>query len=153
MSRMQQLSGLILPESISWWPLAPGWYVVIFLLCISLLLVLVTKRKKYIKNRYRRDALIQLQKITLSNAADILMILYHAMAHAVPQQVGVEQQAFLNSFNKGLNSPIFNEQDWYLLKQFSFQSIDKYPSDDGIFADLKLKCERWIQEHDYEHRA
>lgn len=153
MDSIQQLSGLILPDAISWWPVTSGWYVVIFLLCISLLIVIVNKRKRYIKNRYRRDALIQLQKITVSNATDLLTLLYHALLHTTSQQVELEQQVFLNALNKGLRSPLYDEQDWHLLKKFSFQSIDKHPSDGNKFSALKLKCEKWIKEHDYEHRA
>lgn len=51
------------PELIGWWPLAPGWWLLLFttLLCVAALVYLL--RKHYRNNAYRRRALLQLQSL------------------------------------------------------------------------------------------
>ena len=51
------------PELIGWWPLAPGWWIliVIALLCLGALIYLLIRRSR--RNAYRRLALSQLQNL------------------------------------------------------------------------------------------
>jgi hypothetical protein len=51
------------PASIGWWPLAPGWWVLIalFIVAITVLCYILYKRHK--NNAYRRLALLQLKEI------------------------------------------------------------------------------------------
>ena len=65
------------PELIGWWPLAPGWWL---LLCVSIVTVAVLiylLRRQYTRNAYRRRALLQLRALheqyqTDGNASDYL---------------------------------------------------------------------------------
>jgi hypothetical protein len=61
---LAQLRDIQLPEPISWWPLAPGWWVLIILATgifgwAGLLLI-----KRYRANLYRRQAALKLGQIT-----------------------------------------------------------------------------------------
>ncbi|MBX2847951.1 MAG: DUF4381 domain-containing protein [Acidiferrobacterales bacterium] len=59
----QQLRGLDLPEPVSWWPLAIGWWVVI-VLGLCLIAFLVFKLIKWQrKNRYRKFAQTEISKV------------------------------------------------------------------------------------------
>lgn len=57
----EQLKGLHLPEAVGWWPLAPGWWILIAL-SVGLLGTAIWWLAHYINsNRYRRQALSELQ--------------------------------------------------------------------------------------------
>lgn len=51
------------PASIGWWPLAPGWWVLITLIIIAIVVLCYILHKRYKRNAYRRLALIQLKEI------------------------------------------------------------------------------------------
>ena len=38
-SLLDQLAPLRVPDPVGWWPLAPGWWLVIMLACVGLLLL------------------------------------------------------------------------------------------------------------------
>lgn len=51
------------PGLISWWPLAPGWWLLGALLLILLIAGLVALLRRYRANAYRRQALVRLQAL------------------------------------------------------------------------------------------
>jgi len=60
-SSLAELRDIHLPQSVAWWPLAPGWW---FLLGMVLLLIGTVWWwfRRYKKQRWQRDALVQLHK-------------------------------------------------------------------------------------------
>ena len=64
------MHGLVMPEPVPWLPQTPGWWIVLgWLLAVSLLAVrqvLIRRRR----NRYRRDALAEIEAITALPQAD-----------------------------------------------------------------------------------
>jgi hypothetical protein len=64
------MHGLVMPEPVPWLPQTPGWWIVLgWLLAVLLLAVwqLVRRRRR---NRYRRDALAELDAITVRQDMD-----------------------------------------------------------------------------------
>lgn len=58
------------PGLIGWWPLAPGWWVLIGLCVLALLAAAFVLYRKYTANAYRRQATQQLQHIHAQWLAD-----------------------------------------------------------------------------------
>ena len=58
------LRDLHLPEAISWWPLAPGWWLVIGIAVILLAYMLRLYLRKYARGAARRHALRKLNALT-----------------------------------------------------------------------------------------
>jgi hypothetical protein len=56
---LSQLRDIHLPDAVSWWPLAPGWWILLALAIASAVLGFFLYRK-YIANRWRRAALAEL---------------------------------------------------------------------------------------------
>lgn len=59
---LEQMRGIHLPEAIGWWPLAPGWWIVIALGLCALIAGLYHWRKYVLRNIYRTFASSELQK-------------------------------------------------------------------------------------------
>jgi len=56
------LRDIHLPDPISWWPLAPGWWLTLCLVCL-LILIFYISRKIYSSRRLKRDISSELDKI------------------------------------------------------------------------------------------
>lgn len=56
----QQLRDVHTPETISWWPLAIAWWVLALLVVMAIGWLIFTVANRYRKNRYRKQALIEL---------------------------------------------------------------------------------------------
>lgn len=56
------LRDIHLPDSISWWPLAPGWWIVLGMVMLLILLIDIID-KKYFKPNLKRQALKALKNI------------------------------------------------------------------------------------------
>ena len=59
----QQLAPLRLPELISWWPPAIGWWILVTLLLVFVGLGVALWRRKRRHNQHRRQALTQLEQL------------------------------------------------------------------------------------------
>lgn len=80
---LDRLNDIVIPPDVSWWPLAPGWYVLsgLFLLAVSWFLWRVGKKWK--ANAYRRFALRELAG--LDDAASIAELLRRTALAVTPR--------------------------------------------------------------------
>lgn len=70
---LDRLHDLVLPAEVSWWPLAPGWYVVLVLVMLAACWYAWRAWAHWRANAYRRDALRELQSIgDVGGAAELL---------------------------------------------------------------------------------
>ena len=60
---LDQLVDAYAPEAISWWPLAPGWWVVVFITISLFGLAIFFGLRHYSRNQWKRQALAQLKTI------------------------------------------------------------------------------------------
>lgn len=60
---LANLHPLRAPDPIGWWPLAPGWWMLLLAGIILAATLAYLLRKRYRKNAYRRRALLQLQSL------------------------------------------------------------------------------------------
>lgn len=58
---------IVLPQAIAWWPSAPGWKVLGVVAIAWLLRQAVRMVRRWWRNRYRREALLQLQQLQQAN--------------------------------------------------------------------------------------
>ena len=66
--RMWGLKELANPEAVSWWPLAPGWYVVAAVLLMLLAWLAWRRIRRWQHDQYRRDALGEIQRMSSDEA-------------------------------------------------------------------------------------
>ena len=60
---LDRLHNIVLPPEVSWWPLAPGWYVVGGILLLVVIVLIYRARNRWLANAYRRAALLELASV------------------------------------------------------------------------------------------
>jgi hypothetical protein len=120
---LAQLKDIHLPEAISWWPLAPGWYgLMLLIVCLVISLVYMAhKRAMYsrpkkqalallatYKQAYERDCNAQLTSARISELLKRVALVYYPRAEVAGLQ-GMSWVDFLNTTSKKLDfKPIAN---------------------------------------------
>jgi hypothetical protein len=80
---LQNLRDLAVPPPTPWWPLTPGWYVVIALLLAAALTLALRAWRSYRRNAYRRAALHELD--SASSPQQIATLLKRTALAAYPR--------------------------------------------------------------------
>ncbi len=142
------------PEPVSLWPQTFGWWLLVIALICWLLALLFKQAQRYRRNRYRRQALLQLTALRTTAAQNsneglrqIPAILKATALHAFPRVdvaslYGDEWEVFLDSKYDG---PSFSRECPGLLYALSYQPVDAQlccPSD-AFWAQVSS----WISHH------
>jgi len=99
-----QFHDLYKPPSVKFTFETPGWYILSAIVFIIVLVVAILQIRKYIKNRYRREALHELENTSLS-VSQIFVILKNTAMHAFGREkagplFGNEWLTFLDKTGK-----------------------------------------------------
>lgn len=113
------LRDLHLPEAIGWWPLAPGWWLLLALLLLGLALAARASYRRHRRNAARRGALAELKRLesawdadrnTAALAAGTSDLLRRAMLAYAPRHevAGLTGRAWLEWLDRGLERRPFS---------------------------------------------
>lgn len=148
MDDISQLAGLILPEQVSWWPLAIGWWWLLSAIVICAGFVAMRRWHRWQQSSYRREAVAQVEQLSQQQAAQLPAILgrvYHVSLHHVcaakwPKSVleYLQQQDALPP------------EQTSLLQRIAFQAPERWSMTAESFEQLKLATVAWIKEHRIE---
>ena len=147
------LRDIHLPAGISWWPPAPGWWIVTgFMLCLAFLLFWFYRR--YQARRLQREALLALEQIEARYAKDAdvqqmikavsiwlrrVCVSYYPVAD-VAGLTGADWLAFLDKNLAGTAlSQAFSVGAGRVIQTAPYQSTSS-----GDSAELLLLCRAWI---------
>lgn len=114
------LRDLHLPDAIGWWPLAPGWWLLIALALIGVAFLIRAWLKVRARGAARRFALRQLNEIVdryqdsknaVEFGADLSELLRRSMLAYAPRLdvAGLTGEAWLRWLDEGLAQPVFTE--------------------------------------------
>lgn len=144
---LSQLAPLREPAAISWWPLAPGWWIVLALSVTLLTGVFLQLRKRRRKTAYRRIALAALEELRSRQAGtdELNWLLKAAALRAYPQEQvaglhGAAWQQFLASTCPKVALETFAELDALYQRE---------PS--PVSGHLFEAAENWIRQHEVTH--
>jgi len=153
------LRDIHLPDAVSWWPLAPGWWIVIaLLLLLSLSVVLWRYLRK--QGQLRRDASLELKQIVAEykkrdNARQLInqlsMLLRRLCVSAHPHYAsagltGVAWLQFLDEIHRKKNKPKirrFSTPSGELLITVPYNNSKKISQND-VNA-LIAMCQDWVR--------
>lgn len=147
---LTQLKDIHLPPAPSIWPLAPGWYALIGIIITGLMIVGVIKYKVYRANRYRKQALKELQQIeanltdTAHTVESLAILLKRTALVAYPQEsvAGLTGEAWLSFLDKKGNTQGFTQGVGRLLISAAYQEKPIVQINDLINL-----CRLWLSLH------
>ena len=112
------LRDLHLPDPVGWWPLAPGWWLLLATLVMLLIWLAVVRRSRHRRGAARRHAVRALKRLERRYAADgdavqlaidVSALLRRAMLAYAPRAdvAGLTGAAWLEWLDSGLGEPLF----------------------------------------------
>jgi len=151
---LDQLKDIHLPDAISWWPLAPGWWVVIALTIAALWWAVTWYLRHRRRNAYRQFALKELTVLTAENAneQDIILLLRRTAISSSVSHVAMDKSVkeFLISLNNSSKEPYFDQQLCLYLNEMAYQANPK-PLTEPDRAKLVSASKLWIKKHSASH--
>ena len=97
---LNNLHDIMLPEAVGFFPLAPGWYILLFLFLTLLFHFALNRYRMYKKEQYRRDAFKALSGLQQKNRVNTLALL------SLAKKVG------LSAYGRE-NIAILDADDWW----------------------------------------
>jgi hypothetical protein len=139
------LRDLHLPEAIDWWPLAPGWWLLMALSAFGLLYLLHRAYRRWRANRPRRIALRELKKVrgeyqrgmdAISLSKQLSQLLRRAMlAYGSRDEVaGLTGQSWLEWLDQGLEGRPFTTGAGRLIGSLPYVRSDSSDTEIDIAA-------------------
>jgi len=137
------LRDLHLPEAISWWPLAPGWWLLIALIAVGLGLLFRLFMRTRARGAARRHALHQLNELTadfeqhhnaVAFSGHLSELLRRTMLAYAPRHdvAGLTGDKWLAWLDRDLDQPRFQSEAGRKLLELPYRA----PSDDVSAMDL-----------------
>jgi hypothetical protein len=139
-----------LPSPVSWWPSAPGWQVLGFIAAAWLVWRGIRRATRWWRNRYRREALRQLQQHQQQDRVAVLPYYLKVTAlQAYPREEvaslsGSDWLVFLDAHYSG---PSFAEGPGKQLLSVSYLPQDQWQLDDEARTALIDMSLQWIATH------
>ena len=129
------LRDLHLPAMTGWWPLAPGWWILIGLAACGFLYLLWLAFRKYQHNAARREALSQLRYLkaeyswrgdAISLGLQLSELLRRAMIAYAPRDevAGLTGTSWLEWLDRGLSDRAFMEGPGRNIESLPYQKAD-----------------------------
>ena len=145
------LRGLHLPEAVGWWPLAPGWWLLIALLVAATVFLLRAWLRRRAHAAARRKALRQLEESLSAYAyhgnpvelgAEVSELLRRAMLAYAPRAevAGLTGDEWLAWLDRDLDEPRFREGAGRSLLELPYRNPETVAADvdiDGMLAAVR----------------
>lgn len=146
----QDINTVIEPVRVSYWPLQPGWYLLIAIVLILLLLMVWKRYKRWLKDAYKREAIKSIQ--TLSNDNNFFFQLNQIIKAVAINSYGREKVASLAGkewttfLQKSEETVVFSSN---ILKSLESQQYQKRENqtENSVIDMYKLESIKWIKKH------
>ena len=144
------------PEPISLMPATPGWWILLLAMAGLLLRALLQRRQRYLRDRYRRDALAQLATIKSQLGAGVL----EAARELAPLLRATAIAAAGRDTMSGLQGDTYAaalaelapDQDCLPVTELQRLAYAPLYEVEGLDMEAFIKAlERWIQQHRAPH--
>jgi hypothetical protein len=153
---LSNLHDIVMPEAVSWWPLAPGWYVIVSLLLVFAVWATLHNLRRYRRNAYRRQALQELQALGSASGdpetrgrvlADVAELLRRVALSAYPRSriVGLTGEAWLAFLDETGGGDAFSRGSGRLLVTGAYRTSGDYPADS--VREVLTLATGWVNDH------
>ena len=139
---LAKLRDIHLPDPVSIWPLAPGWYLLAGIIIMALAITAYFAYRYWLKVRPRRAALKELKSLAANDIQQLSSLLRRCAlayypAHDVASLTG---DAWITFLNKTSKTPLFTGNNAVVLKQAGYQKQAQ-----NHHNDLILSSKKWIK--------
>lgn len=155
-----QISGLepmIAPEGVAFWPPAPGWYGLFAIVILALAYMAYRIVRQWRRNRYRREALMQLTRIREDGAQEPRPVDIAALNHLLKltaihcytreRVASLSGKPWLEFLSESCSKSDFNLAPGNLLGDAGFLESGKFLVSRDQWMDLIAEAETWIRKH------
>ena len=155
---LQNLNDIVLPATVSWWPLATGWYVLIGLLLTALAWLSYRLLQRRMDNRYRRAALRELQLLEDrisdpeerdANLRQIPILLRRTALSSYPrsQVASLSGNDWFRFLKSTVKNPLFDKHTASILNKISYSCGELSAIDPNTTAALLNASRHWLKHH------
>lgn len=132
-------------DPVPWWPLAPGWVVVLLVLAILLFWFLARALKQWQHNAYRREAIRRLQTIS---PEELPSLVKRVCVTAWPREqvAALSGDAWLQFLDRSGGTTDFTQGAGPLLLELSYNPSFKIQKEDAEYQQLINSVRRWINQ-------
>lgn len=147
---LAQLKDIHLPEAISWWPLAIGWWIAGICVIVGIYFAVNFGLRHYFNQRYRQQALIALNNLPVLDQHQRLIGLFSLLKQvansAYPQQnfASLNNKEFIKFLQSSCTKQIFTDgtANW---EQLLYAQQPSVTSD--LVDQLITQSRFWIKHH------
>ena len=149
-----QLEPLIPPETVSFWPPQPGWYVLAIILLIASAygVYRIIKYKK--RNAYRKLALKELENLSSQNVTPTAVVglnrllkLTALSGYPRKEVADLTGEPWLEFLDKTCKRKGFKQTPAQVLSEISYRPVDQIELSQKDWSDLILLSAVWIKKH------
>ena len=153
---LDQLRDIHLPEPISWWPPAPGWWILALAGCALSFWLVRYFYRRYKAKHYRRQALLQLEQVKAGSdpqeQLQALFVLLKQTANCAypnrqPSSLAIE--SFLEFLRFSCKQSLFTQSNLELQSLlYAKQTTEPSADLESLFEDARI----WIKSHTTEDK-
>ena len=149
--RMWGLKELPLPEPVSWWPQTIGWYLLAVLILLWLSWWCFRSYKRYQANQYRRDGLINLERMRIDGhlLVKLPQLLRYSALQSAPRQnvASLSGAQWIDWLNESANDELFTISDDQLMQQLAYQPEYQQQISQARIDRLIDASQKWMKSH------
>ena len=147
---------IILPDTIAWWPTAPGWQVLGAISLVFILLQAARSARRWWRNRYRREALRQLSSVQQQAGSELYDVVatlpYYIKVTALqayPRQdvASLSGNSWLMFLDAHYSGPLFATGLGEKLLSVAYLPREQWSLSDQQSDTLIRMSRKWIAEH------
>ena len=154
---LRNLNDIVVPAPVPWWPPAPGWLVVAFIVLMLVIVIAVRQWRLWRRNRYRRQALQVVSSIRQGNTAPgaLPLVLKRAALSAWPREevASLSGPAWHRFLDESCASEQFLGGAGDTLDQLSYAELAKTAPFEGDYGQALDAAEHWLKHHRSPPRA
>ncbi|QDU80056.1 hypothetical protein Pla110_17780 [Polystyrenella longa] len=141
---LDAMHDIVVPAPVSWWPLAPGWYVVLALVVCFVFYLTCRSVSRWQSNAYRRAALKELEMA--NDPSTICELLRRTALAVVPRSIVASQKE--TAWPQWLESTCPVAMSERVETQLNYGPYASNSSAEDII-ELKEYASAWIKQHRY----